>query len=114
MSNPWSRIMSIKDFAYTSGNDLASTASGDVCPTSGTVTAGGGAHRLYVATDTATTVIVRYNGDNITLNSGNQIAANSMYAFSISFRQGDTYTIRFGSSNQIHTLILDQLPEGVY
>lgn len=110
MSNPYSRIVDLKDVAYTSGNDLTGTG----MPSGGTIMAGGGAHRIFVSLDTASTMIVRYNSDNITLNAGSQLVAGSMYAFSVCFRKGDTYTIRFGSSTQVQHLIVDELPQGVY
>ena len=71
----------------------------------------GGQMILALAVNTASTVIVRHNSVNITLNSGAQLVADSMYRFSIDLPQDATFSIRFGATLTVRYIVLKSEPE---
>lgn len=91
-------LLSISNTAYTTGNDVGSSTF--------TKTAYG-YYEMHVCASASTTVLMRMDGTNLSLNNGDSLSVDTPRTFKFNVPLQKAFTIRFGTNNTIRYLTLE-------
>lgn len=69
---------------------------------------------VEVALDTASILYVKFaGGQTLALNNGNQLAINTLYAFTLSVDPAEAVTFQLQNTAQLQRFLVDGMPGGV-